>query len=185
MLVASALLAPLDVSRDGKYLLYEELDPSSAADLWVLPLNGERKPFPYIKTNYMETSARFSPDGRWVAYVSNESGNYEIYVQSFPRPAQAIRISSEGGMDPRWRQDGRELFFVSSDGRFMAADVKSDGSFSAGLPKPLFRFSGNVQTTRRSYWPGPDGQRFLVMKMSDESAAQIQVTVNWTEALKK
>lgn len=185
LLSGTKRLAPLDVSRDGKYLLYEELDPSSAADLWVLPLSGDRKPFPYIKTNYMETSARFSPNGRWVAYVSNESGNYEIYVQSFPTPGQAIRISSEGGMDPRWRRDGRELYFVSLDGRFMAADVKTDGGFSAGLPKPLFRFSGNPQTTRRSYWPSPDGQRFLVMKMSDDSAAQIQVTVSWTEALKK
>jgi dipeptidyl aminopeptidase/acylaminoacyl peptidase len=178
-------LAPLDVSRDGKYLLYEELDPNSAADLWVLPLRGDRKPFPYIKTNYMETSARFSPDGRWVAYVSNESGNYEIYVQSFPTPGQAIRISSEGGLDPRWRRDGRELYFISSDGRFMAADLKTDGNFSASLPKPLFRFSGSTETNRRSYWPSADGQRFLVMKTSDDSPAQIQVTVGWTEALKK
>jgi len=185
LLSGTKRLAPLDVSRDGKYLLYEDLDPSSAADLWILPLSGDRKPFPYIKTNYMETSARFSSDGRWVAYVSNESGNYEIYVQSFPTPGQAIRISSDGGLDPRWRRDGREIYFVSSDGRFMAADVKTDGGFSAGLPKPLFRFSGTVETTRRSYWPSPDGQRFLVMKMSNDSAAQIQVTVGLIEALKK
>ncbi|MGE5056141.1 MAG: protein kinase domain-containing protein [Acidobacteriota bacterium] len=178
-------LAALDVSRDGKFLLYEDLDPSSAADLWVLPLSGERKPFPFIKTNYMETSARFSPDGHWVAYASNESGNYEIYVQSFPTPGQAIRISTEGGIDPRWRRDGRELYFVSSDGRLMATEVRTEISFSAGVPKPLFRFSGTTQTNRRSYWPSPDGQRFLVMKMSDDSAANIQVTVSWTEALRK
>jgi serine/threonine protein kinase len=185
ILAGTKRLAPLDVSRDGKYLLYEDLDPSSAADLWILPLSGERKSFPYIKTNYMETSARFSPDGRWVAYVSNESGDYQIYVQSFPMPGQAVRISTEGGLDPRWRRDGRELYFISSDGRLMAADIKVDGNFSAGLPKPLFRFSGSTETTRRSYWPSPDGQRFVVMKMSDDSVAQIQITVNWTEALKK
>ena len=178
-------LAALDVSRDGKYLLYEDLDPSSASDLWVLPLRGERKPIPFIKTNYMETSARFSPDGHWVAYASNESGNYEIYVQSFPTPGQAIRISSEGGIDPRWRRDGRELYFISSDSRLMATDVKTEGSFTASVPKPLFRFSGTTQTNRRSYWPSPDGGRFLVMKMSDDSAAQIQVTLSWTEALRK
>jgi eukaryotic-like serine/threonine-protein kinase len=185
LLSGTKRLAALDASRDGKYLLYEDLDPSSAADLWVLPLSGERKPFPFIKTNYMETSARFSPDGHWVAYASNESGNYEIYVQSFPATGQAIRISSEGGIDPRWRRDGRELFFVSSDGWLMATDVKTEGSFSAGVPKPLFRFSGSTQTNRRSYWPRPDGKRFLVMTMSDTSAAQIRVTVSWTEALKK
>jgi serine/threonine protein kinase len=183
LLTGKDRLAALDVSRDGKYLLYEDLDPSSAADLWVLPLSGDRKPFPYLKTNYMESSARFSPDGHWVAYVSNESGNYEIYVQSFPRLGQATRISSEGGIDPRWRHDGRELYFVSSDGMLMAADVTTNGNFSAGLPKPLFRFSGNAQATRRSYWPSPDGQRFLVM-MSNDSSPQVDVTVGWTEAVK-
>ena len=185
LLSGTKRLAPLDVSRDGKYLLYEDLDPSSAADLWILPLTGDRKPFPYLKTNYMETSARFSPDGRWVAYVSNESGNYEIYVQSFPTPGQAIRISKEGGLDPRWLRDGGELYFVSPDGRIMAADVKTDGGFSSGVPKPLFRFSGTTETTRRSYWPSPNGQRFLIMKMSDDSAGQVQVTLGWAESLKR
>lgn len=177
--------APLDVSHDGKYLLYEDLDRSSGADIWVLPLSGDKKPFAYIKTSYTESSARFSPDGRWVAYVSNESGDYEVYVQSFPTPGQEIRVSSEGGMDPRWRADGRELYFVSSDGQLMAADVKPDRRLSAGIPKPMFRFSGNAQLIRRSYWPSPDGRRFLLMKKSEGSAAQINVTVNWLEALNK
>jgi eukaryotic-like serine/threonine-protein kinase len=184
ILTGADRFAPLDISRDGKYLLYEDLDPSSAADLWVLPLSGD-KPFAYIKTNYMESSARFSPDARWVAYVSNESGASEVYVQSFPTLGQEIRVSSEGGMDPRWRRDGHELYFVSADGQLMAAEVKTDGSLSVAIPKPIFRFSGNAQLTRRSYWPAPDGHRFLVMQASDDSGAQINVTVNWTAALNK
>lgn len=176
---------PLDVSHDGKYLLYEDLDRSTGADLWALPLSGDKKPFAYIKTNYMESSARFSPDGRWVAYVSNESGDYEVYVQSFPAPGQEIRVSSQGGMDPRWRADGRELYFVSADGQLMAADVNADRGLSVGIPKPMFRFNGSTQPTRRSYWPSPDGHRFLVMKKSEDSAARINVTVNWLDALNK
>ena len=116
-------------------------------------------------------------------------GSRVVPHQSRWRPDQGQRPanpdSSDGGMDPRWRRDGRELYFVACDFRLMAADVKTDGDFSSGVPIPLFRFSGNVETTRRSYWPSPDGQRFLVIKGSNDLAAQIQVTISWAEALNK
>ncbi len=180
-------LAPLDVSRDGRYLLYEALDSTTAQDIWVLPLAGG-KPFPYLKTKYAETSARFSPDGRWVTYVSNESGAFEVYVQSFPTAGQKFRISTEGGMDPRWRADGRELYFIAPDNRLMASEVSTKGGFKASVPKPsLLRVPSisSGDTVRRNYWPAADGRSFLALQEPTDSPAQVNVVVNWAEALKK
>ena len=109
LLSHSQRLAPLDISADGKYLLYEVMAPGTGDDIWELPLSGVAKPAPYIETKYVESGARFSPDGRWTAYCSDESGVMEVYVQSFPVPRQKSRISTSGGCDVHWRRDGREL----------------------------------------------------------------------------
>ncbi len=177
-------LAPLDVSRDGRHLLFEKLEGTTGPDIWLLPLTGDRKPSPYIQTNYVETAARFSPDGRWVAFVSNESGAMEVYVDSFPIPRQKVRISSEGGMDPRWRGDGRELYFIAADGHLMAAAVTTTPGFHASVPKSLFRVALTGDNVRRNYWASPDGQRFLALQEPRGSVAQVNVVVNWAEALR-
>jgi eukaryotic-like serine/threonine-protein kinase len=176
-------LAPLDVSRDGRYLLYEVLRKTPS--IWVLPLRGG-KPFAYLSTKYAESGARFSPDGQWVSYVSNESGAYEVYVQSFPNARQAFRISADGGMDPRWRADGRELYFIAPDGRLMVSEVSTKGGFQASVPNPLFHIAPTMDSTiRRNYWPTPDGHSFLALQEPADMTAQVNVIVNWSEALKK
>ena len=177
-------LAPLDVSRDGRYLLYEVLDNTTSQDIWVLPLGGGR-PSVYLRTNYAETSARFSPDGHWVAYVSNESGAFDVYVQSFPAAGQKVRISTEGGVDPRWRADGRELYFITSDGRLMASDVNTKEGFRASVPKPLLHIAEAGDDIRRNYWPTPDGRSFLALEEPADSASQVNVIINWSEAAKR
>ena len=177
-------LAPLDVSRDGRYLLYEALDNTTGQDIWVLQLKSG-KPSVYLRTNYGETSARFSPDGHWVAYVSNESGAYEVYVQSFPVPGQKFRISTEGGIDPRWRADGRELYFIASDGRLMSSEVDTKEGFRASVPKPLLHIAAAGNDIRRNYWPAPDGRSFLALEESTDSAAQVNVIINWSEGAKR
>jgi Tol biopolymer transport system component len=130
---------PDDWSLDGKFILYENVDPKTKYDLWVLPMFGDRKPLACLQTEFNETHARFSPDGRWVAYVSDESGRAEVYVQSFPATGGKWQISSGGGDEPLWRRDGKELFYVAADGKLMAAEVNQSAStFQAGVPKPLF-----------------------------------------------
>jgi serine/threonine protein kinase/Tol biopolymer transport system component len=178
-------LAPLDASRDGRYLLFEKLESTTGPDIWLLPLTGDRKPAPYIRTNYIETAARFSPDAKWVAYVSNESGAIEVYVESFPVPGRKVRISTDGGMDPRWRNDGRELYFIAADGQLMATGITMKPSFHATVPKPLFRIPTTGDNVRRNYWASPDGQRFLALQEPSGSVEQVNVIVNWAEVLRR
>jgi Tol biopolymer transport system component len=113
-----------DWSRDGRFLLFYSIDPQSNRDLWVAPLGGDRKPWVFLKTNFDERWAQFSPDGRWVAYMSNESGRDEIYVRPFveggsgPTTGQ-WQVSTAGGIHPAWRRDGKELYYLAQDGQMM------------------------------------------------------------------
>src|SRR5262249_12095065 len=138
LLKSSMDLYPTDWSRDGKLLLYTAVDPKSGRDLWVLPLDGERKPIPYLQTPFDEAQGQFSPDGRWVAYTSTDSGRPEIYVQPFPASGGKWQISTAGGVTPRWRADGKELFYISLDRKLMAVDITAAAKFEAGIPRPLF-----------------------------------------------
>src|SRR5205814_1046544 len=104
-------------------------------------LEGDRKPFPFLQTPFAETLAVFSPDGRWIAYRSDESGNDEVYVQTFPASGGKWPVSTKGGGDPRFRRDGKELFYISSDRKMMAVEVKTGGAFEPGIPKALFDLS--------------------------------------------
>ena len=132
---------PLDWSRDGHFLLFRQINPQTNHDIFVLPTTGERKPFPYLQTPAMENGGAFSPDGNWIAYNSDESGRVEVYVESFPTHGGKRQISLAGGSGPRWRADGKELYYYSLDGRLMAVSVTGGGaSLTTGTPTVLFAF---------------------------------------------
>jgi Tol biopolymer transport system component len=177
-----------DWSRDGRYLI-EESDghAKTKIDIWVLPLFGDRKPFPYLQTEFNEHHAKLSPNGRWLAYVSDESKRNEVYVVTFPKSPSGSggkwQVSTNGGNRPVWSRDGKELYFIGADGKMMAVGVRGDGaSFDAGVPQPLFdaRLAGDW------YDVGKDG-RFLIPIAANQSTAPVPITVvvNWTAGLKK
>jgi Tol biopolymer transport system component len=181
---------PDDWSLDGKFILYESVDPKTKFDLWVLPMFGDHKPTPYLQTESNETHARFSPDGRWVAYASDESGRSEVYVQSFPATGGKWQISSGGGDQPQWRRDGKELFFVAADGKLMAAEVNPGAStFQAGVPQPLMGLhvpTIGITSIRNYYLVAADGKRFLIVNSMDDAASfPITVILNWPSLLKR
>jgi hypothetical protein len=196
LLVTPLAKAPLDWSRDGRFLLFSSQDPKTGTDLLAVPMTGERKPFAVVQTRFDEIQGQFSPDGRWLAYVSNESGRNEIYVQAFPETGGKWQISVAGGLQPRWRRDGQELFFVAPDNRLMAASIgvaQGGKALEAGTPVPLFQSkiaSGpNIVPagfqSRAQYSVAADG-RFLMNVSADEGdISPITIVQNWTAGLKK
>jgi Tol biopolymer transport system component len=196
LLITSQDKGPQDWSRDGRFLLYTTHDPKTYSDLWVLPLTAERKPFPVVQSSFDDIEGQFSPDGRWLAYASNESGRYEIYVRPFPNTGGQRQISTAGGMQPRWRSDGGELFFVAPDTQLMAASIRfalDTRALDAGAPVPLFpsrlATGGNITSAgfqaRAQYAVSADG-RFL-MNVAPDGAVTLPITIvqNWDAALKK
>jgi eukaryotic-like serine/threonine-protein kinase len=182
----------LDWSDDGRFLLYNVLDPKSKFDLWVLPLEGAQKPAPFVAKPYNETQGQFSPGPvgtRWIAYTSDDSGQFEIYVEPFPAGTDRFRISSGGGTQPRWRRDGKELYYIAPDRKLMAVEVKTTPRFEHGVPKPLFdshilSFGTSVGEIR--WAPAVDGKRFLFITRGEELASSpITVVVNWQAAFKQ
>jgi Tol biopolymer transport system component len=171
-------------SPDGRFLVYSVLDPKTRFDIWVLPLFGDRKPFSFLQTEAGEMGGQISPNGRWMAYSSNESGTYEVYVRPFPPGPGKWQVSRDGGSQPRWRGDGKELFYLSTDRRMMAVDIKTDQpAFEAGTPGPLFgaRVS-NVEGSNpwSQYAVSSDGRHFLVNRLVEGGASSpITVLLNW------
>ena len=179
--------APTDWSPDGHFLLLD-YDFSALSQLYVLPLTGDRKPYPFSKSQFPQRSGHFSPDGRWVAYSSRESGRDEVYVAPFPGPGGKWQVSSAGGRMPRWRRDGRELFFISEDDTLMAAEVETkQGKVDVKSVHPLFHINVAPEATERagSYDVAADGTRFVVNANSDENPAPITLVLNWPADLKK
>ncbi|MGH9891764.1 MAG: hypothetical protein ACREA0_07245, partial [bacterium] len=168
-----------DWSPDGRFILYMDRNPNTNWDIWTLPLDAERKPIPLLRTPFRETQAVFSPDGRWVAYVSDESGRPEVYVQPFQGPGEKRRISAGGGSLPRWRRDGRELFYVGADNQLMAVPIRLGSSAEPGTPTALFALE-TARTVHEEYDVSPDGQRFLINSLVPGSAAAPTVVLNWT-----
>jgi eukaryotic-like serine/threonine-protein kinase len=189
LLKAEVSLFPNDWSRDGRFLLYESAGPKAQSDLWVLPMRGPGKPFPYLVAEGTQSHGQFSPDGRWVAYTSNESGRQEIYVQAFPATGGKWQISTDGGDQPSWRGDGKEIFFVNPKLQIMAVDVKPGDAPEIGSPSSLFPIhtlsSVSLHGSRSSYVASPDGQRFLVVTSVESNVSPITVVLNWTAALPK
>jgi len=177
---------PVSWSPDGRFILYDSIGSATGLDLWVLPLSGDRKPVPFLTTKFNEAAGQFSPDGRWVAYNSDESGKNEVYVTPFPGPGGKWQISTGGGALPRWRHDGTEIFYLAPDNKLMAAAVNGKGSsFEVGAVKPLFETRA-VAGLRNRYAVSPDGQRFLINTVPEQAAsAPITVVLNWTAGLKK
>ena len=186
---SDALKVPSDWSLDGRLLLYETIGPRTKRDLWVLPLSGDRKPTPVLQMPFNESFGSFSPDGRWIVYVSDESGRPEVYVQAFPISTGKWQISKDGGSQPRWRRDGKEIFYLAPDSRLMAVAVTAGSTFEADSPKPLFEAGvapTGVSNERHQYCVTSDGQRFLLTRPVERRTAQpITVVLNWTADLKK
>jgi Tol biopolymer transport system component len=180
-------IQPTDWSPDGKFVVYEDTGEKTKRDVWLLPLTGEAKPIPLLGSEFNEQNAHFSPDGKWIAYCSDESGTPAIYVQPFPATGAKIRISADGARQPRWRKDGKELFYVSGT-TLMAVPINSGAEFQAGSPHAIFEekildYFGNV---RAGYTVSADGQRFLSLPVVDETGSTpISVAVNWTSEPKK
>ena len=173
---------PTSWTPDGKYIIYETWDHRTKGDIWSIPISGGRKPMPLVQTEFYESRGQVSPDGHWVAYSSDESGRPEIYVQTMPPSGPRYRISSGGGTEPRWRSDGKEIFFISPDHELMAAQILTNNPFETGIPKALFvvqeRFLG---PERGNYAVSNDGNRFLINTMSDPPTSHaIHLITNWT-----
>lgn len=174
-------------SADGTWLVYSDNDPATSTDVWALPAGGDRKPRVIVRTPFTEDHPRLSHDGRWLAYASNESGRVEVFVQPFPGPGGRSQISTDGGTEPVWSHDGRELFYLNGD-KMMAVEITTTPAFRAGTPRLLFEgrylFSPNRVA---AYDVTSDGQRFLrVQPMHpDPPSNQIHVVLNWFEELRR
>jgi Tol biopolymer transport system component len=163
---------------DGRFLAIAAVTDS--ADLLLLDLHGDAEPRKLMATEFDESGAQFSPDGRWLAYYSDESDGYQVYVLPFPGLDRKSRVSIEGGLEPRWRRDGRELLFATVDGRFMAAAVDgSGGSFVVDKVSALFQ-AHRLQITDFDYDVTPDAERFLLSVVAADAQAPIHLLLNWT-----
>jgi serine/threonine protein kinase len=181
LLVTNQLKSPTDWSSDGRFILYQNTDPKTNLDVWALPMNSDGKagkPFVVVQGAFDELDGRFSPDGQWIAYQSNESGLFEIYVQRFPGPGGKLQISTGGGAKVSWRRDGRELYYVAPDGHLMVVPIRhplGPQSIEAGTPTPLFYLDGRVD-----YAASRDGQRFIVNTVAGgTSTPPITLILNW------
>ncbi len=178
-------------SPDGRSLLYTAFSPKTSGDVWVLPMAGDPKPSPFLNATFYEGNSAFSPDGHWVAYGSDESGRREIYVRPFPGPGGQWQISTAGGKDPRWRPDGKQLYYIAPDGHLMAAPIASSGTaLQPGLPTALFQpriaLGGTpVVGFRQQYDVAPDGRFLINVSVDESSAAPITVITNWNPEARK
>jgi Tol biopolymer transport system component len=173
-----------DWSPDGKYLIYSAQASDTGWDVWALPVAGDRKPIALAKSRFDEMFATISPNGKYLAYWSNESGRSEVYVQEFPEARSKWQVSTDGGVEPFWRRDGRELFYRNGT-RIMAVPVETGATFTAGTPSELFKGRFATLVSRARYRPSADGQRFLaVVTMGQDAVQPASVVVNWTAALR-
>jgi serine/threonine protein kinase len=170
-------------SPDGKSMVFEQLDPQTNRDLWILPMEGDHTPKPYLRTAFNEQAAVISPDGKWIAYVSDESGRFEIYIDAFPAPRNKFKVTDRGAVGAFWRKDSRELATFSADGRsILVSEVGAGPEFHAGTQRQLIGLpKGAVFAS-----PTPDMQRVLVsVAVSDNATSTLTVVFDWLGALKK
>ena len=182
-----------DWSRDGRLLLFAEQGEKTQSDLWVLPVNGGGKPGEpevFLNSEFNESQGQFSPDGKWIAYVSDETGQSQVYIQPFPRGAgTAGKIAVGPGVMPRWRRDGKELFYIQPGGgaRVMAADFASIPATAVGIPRQLFRVAAAFVDARTFMWDvASAGDRFLLTALplnTGDVEAPLTVVLNWQRML--
>ena len=181
---AAANVFAYDWSADGKLLAYAQDDEHTKRDLWLLPTEGEHRPVLYLQTPYNETSPQFSPDGKWLAYDSDETGQSQVYVQAIPAAGAKYQISTAGGAWPRWRRDGKELFYIAADQKMMSVPVIIGSAFAPGTPRALFDTSSPLSLFW--YQPSVDGQRFLMLVPPEGQAAPpITMVLHWQSDLKR
>jgi Tol biopolymer transport system component len=197
LLESKEFKAPWDWSRDGRFIVYS-VRTQKADDIWILPMTGDKKPFPLLRSEFQKRQAQISPDERWLAYTSVESGRSEIYVVPFTPGSKADAksgagkwtVSTAGGTQPRWRGDGKELFYVAPDGKLISVGIKATATaFDHRAPQALFDLrsatlpSSNFTT---GYVPAPDGKRFLVVtaRRAAAEASPLTVVVNWLASVK-
>jgi len=169
-------------SPDGRLLAYSANDAKTHSDIWILPLSGGA-PFPFLRTEYDEVQPEFSPNGEWIAYSSNESGRFEVYVRSFqggPATGAGTRISIDGGSHPKWRPDGKELFFLAPDRKLMSAEIHLSPGMMPAPPKPLFQTRIYMANFLAGYAVAQNGRRFLINAPTEEAErSPLTVIANW------
>jgi Tol biopolymer transport system component len=171
---------PTQVTADGHVLFFMVPPNRDVQAVAALPRTGGSTPHVLVQSPFPNVEPQLSPDGRWLAYASPETGRNEVYVQPYPATGARWQISSEGGRQPFWRADGRELFFVADNRRFYTVDVPRNAAPSGwGLPRFLFTMRANVFNTRNSYVASRDGQRFLVNTLAENSGEPLHVVLNW------
>lgn len=188
-------IAPSDWSRDGRFLIYTTIDAGANGDIWYLPDPGkpDSKPLKFLATDALESEGQLSPDGHWIAYVSNETGRQEAYVRPFPSGPGQWRASVNGGREPRWSRDGKELFFLEQgapDNLLLAVSIQPDGhgGLKVGTPQKLFGFRALTVVPLNnifSYSPHPDGKRFLVNVSAETAEQTINIITNWQAGQKQ
>jgi Tol biopolymer transport system component len=171
-------------SHDGRFLSFDEQDPETGMDLWILPVGGDRKPYPFVNTSFREWFGEFSRDGRWIAYESNESGRSEIYLRPFPGPGGKWQVSTQGGARPEWSRDGKELFFFEAD-RLMRVTVDTGPSLAVGRPELLFPC--NCFDSGRYYEVTPDDKHFVLIQNAQPVApvTQFNLVLGWGGELER
>ncbi len=171
---------PRHWSRDGRFLLFVTFASGAGGDIWVLPQEGDRKPIAFLKSRFDESNPRFSPDGRWIAYDSGETGRSEVYIAPFPGPGRKWQVSAAGGFNPHWRDDGKEIYFINLDGKILAVSVgAAAGGLSLGAPRELFESTELEDVSR-------DGRRFLVNHLPGAQTSEpLTLVLHWPSHLKK
>jgi Tol biopolymer transport system component len=189
--LAVAAGVPLSWSPDGRFVLYARSDPKTGTDLAVLPMTGERKPLVIVQAAMDQPGGEFSPDGRWLAYESNESGRFEVYVQPFPEAGGKRQVSIAGGTQPRWRRDGNELYYVAPDARLMAVPVGvslDSKTLDLGVPVALFPThlanGAGIFPGRPEYAIAPDGRFLMNTAVEDTAPSPVTIVLNWESGLR-
>jgi dipeptidyl aminopeptidase/acylaminoacyl peptidase len=184
LLAEKELAVPKSWSPDGKFVVYAQINPGTGADLLAFRVEPDPKPFALAQTPATEDQGQFSPDGNWIAYTSNESGISEVYVIPFPPSANGGQwlVSRGGGVMPRWRRDGKELFYISPDSKMMAVPVSTGPVFQSGTPQALFDseiVDTGIRTGPLSWDLAPDGKRFLIISPTSTDTPSLTVALNW------
>ena len=165
--------------------MYYRSDDKTQLDTWVVPLTGDRTPRKVLGSKFNESQGQFAPSGKWFAYVSDESGQPQVYVQAFPEPAQRVQVSTTGGIQPRWGADGRELFYLAPDGTLMTVSVRAGETLTTDAPRPLFGTRLDFGSLRQTYAVSPDGQRFLLLQPTGSGTPMLTVVLNWPSLLRR